>query len=424
MGLTSRWGIYHDDGSAPATGRQQDVKQALSVDAALSRVQSEAEVVAEGLVADKVTVASAAALGTVDATTFTGGLVGANFRPTWVEVAPDGGMPERVKKLVRGIAGFIEVDAPFTSLAVIGENYRSTVLGEAAQAAPTLPAPRFSDPKTWTHYGDSLTELGSPAALAALTGYTHHNAGISGNTAYQIAARAGATLYQVQIDAPAIPANGGSVAITGHAPAPMQMKHTATYPGELAGVPGYLKWENGVYRFYSQGDAPKPVAGWLTFTPGLYVKGRTGTAEGHSLIIGAGRNDLNLGIAVENTIVNIRKVIEASAATIPNYLVWEIPPWRTEPIGTTARTKYEAWNNALEAAFPGNFVRVAQWLRTEAAFTAIGMTPTDQDRADMAAGLTPLTFRRDNDGHLNADGNRAWAVYMKSEMEKRGWLYG
>lgn len=421
MGVTQKWGIYHDDGNQQALGRQQDIKQAASVDAALTRAQAESLEVAEELVADKATVAAAAALGTVDARSFAGGLVGANFRPTWVEVARDGGPTQRVRQVIRDAVGFIQVDAPFAGLALIGANFRASQLGAGGDA--TAPARRFSEPKHWAHYGDSLTQGGSPEALAELTGYTHVNAGISGNTAYQAAARAGGTLYQIKVQGEAIPASGGSVAITEHYPAPMPMGHNWRYPGELAGVPGYIQHDGQGFRFHSQGEA-KPGPGWLVFTPAVYPKGREGTEGGYSLIIGLGRNDLNLGISVENTICNIQKIIQASTATMPNFLIWEVPPWHNERLGSPAREKYEAFNKALEAAFPGRFVRVASFLRTEDAFNAAGITPTAQDRADMAAGLTPESFRRDRDGHLNAAGNKAWAVYMREEMRKRGWLYG
>lgn len=373
----------------------------------------------------RATVAAAAALGTVDARSFAGGLVGANFRPTWIEVARDGGMTERVKTLIKEAVGFTQVDAAFNSLGLIGANYRGTALTAAgAGSTPQQAQPTFSDPKTWTHYGDSLTQGGSPEALATLTGYTHLNGGISGNTSYQAAVRAGAILYQVKIQGGAIPASGGSVAITEHYPSPMPMAHTWEYPGDLAGVPGYIKRDdNGSFRFHSQGQAPKPVGGWQTFTPGLYAKGREGTAAGHSLIIGLGRNDLNLGLPLDQLITNIGRIIQASAAKIPNVLVWEIPPWRTEPTGSKAREKLDAWNTALEQAFPQNFVRPSSFLRTREAFSAVGASPTSQDAEEMGRGLTPASFRRDADGHFNDLGNKAWAIFMKTEMEKRGWLY-
>lgn len=423
MGVTQKWAIYHDDGNQQALGRQQDIKQAVSVDAALTRAQAESMEASQKLVADKATVAAAAALGSVDARSFAGGLVGANFRPTWIEVARDGGMTERVKTLIKEAAGFTQVDAAFSSLGLIGANYRGTALTAAgAGSTPQQAKPTFSEPKTWTHYGDSLTQGGSPEALATLTGYTHLNGGISGNTSYQAAVRAGAILYQVKIQGGAIPASGGSVAITEHYPAPMPMGHTWRYPGELAGVPGYIQHDGSKFRFHSQGEA-KPATGWLTFTPDIYPKGREGTVLGHSLIIGLGRNDLNLGLPLEQLITNIGRIIQASAAKIPNVLIWEIPPWKNEPKGSKAREKLDAWNTALEQAFPQNFVRPSSFLRTSEAFSAVGASPTAQDSEEMGRGLTPASFRRDADGHFNDLGNKAWAIFMKTEMEKRGWLY-
>lgn len=137
MGLTSIWGIYHDDGSAPATGRQQDVKQALSVDAALSRVQSEAEMTAKSAI----TAATAGLLLiAVDAPEPESYLVGSNFRGYTVVTR------RNFQDALESSGAVVEddvrilsiIDAPSREIYTHGPNYRAL--------PPTTPAPTSTTP--------------------------------------------------------------------------------------------------------------------------------------------------------------------------------------------------------------------------------------------------------------------------------------
>lgn len=354
----------------------------------------------------------------VDSKQFRGGVVGGNYRSSWMTFDANGDPSEsflsKVSNTNKNATAY--VDARENRAHIVGANYRSSVVYVKYDK-------KFSDKKVWTHYGDSLTRGGSPEALAGLTGYKHWNGGISGNISAQVAIRSGGAEYFVKVDGNRIPSSGGSVRILSHYPVNIAMAHSWLYLGSLDGVNGHIQYDGSNYNFTSAEGSGKAVSGWVRFIPSPNNIGPAGTMYGHSLIIGVGRNDLNTGVGVDTVICNIRKVIESSSADILNYLIWEIPPWKHEVNGTEHRRKYEEYNNRIANAFPGNFVRVAEFLRTEEAFSVTSTTMTDEDRSDIAKGLTPKSFRRDNDGHFNDAGNRAWAYFMKKQISDRGWLY-
>lgn len=309
---------------------------------------------------------------------------------------------------------------------MVGANYRGTPIGAGAGAGG--PASASSPVDKWVHYGDSLTDWGSPEALAQKTGYLHVNAGHASDTSAQIAMRAGAFEYQVKLNGGQIPSSG-TVALIAHSPRSLTTGDGMKYPVVIAGVSGYISQANtGSVETFTR-DAPgTPVdaPGWQVVTmdgPTPTAKQTLGNKSGYSLIIGAGRNDLlqrQNGGNVESVIANIRKIIDANKANAKHVLIWDIPPWSFETVGTNSARYREEWNAAIASAFPEYFVSITDKLRTDAAFSAVGASKTRQDATDIANGLTPNTFRRDNAGHFNDLGNKAWAHFMYLEMQKRG----
>lgn len=309
---------------------------------------------------------------------------------------------------------------------MVGANYRGTPIG--AGAGTGAPASASSPVDKWVHYGDSLTDWGSPEALAQRTGYLHVNAGHASDTSAQIAMRAGSFEYQVKLTGNQIPSSG-SVAILAHSPTDLTTGDGLKYPVVIAGVSGYISRSGASASTTFTRDTPGSAVdapGWQVVTmdgPTPTAKQTLGNKSGYSLIIGAGRNDLlqrQSGGNVESVIANIRKIIDANKANAKHVLIWDIPPWSFETKGTNSARYREEWNAAIAAAFPEYFVSITDKLRTDAAFTAVGATKTPQDITDINNGLTPNTFRRDTAGHFNDLGNRAWAHFMHLEMQKRG----
>lgn len=461
MALTANHRIYSPELTDAARARDQMRQMANSVEAALnaqgasqeaSLARASEAVVADSrrLVQEELGRSQAALTGRLEANeeavkglssktpvTLLAGVfgtytVGANYRGSKSleasDVAPvvsSLGIPSSGdRRLLGSVLGVVRV--PYA----VGENYRGTPVGSGASGGDAGPA--VSPVDRWVHYGDSLTDWGSPEALAALTGCVHVNAGHASDTSFQVAMRAGGFGYQVRVSGGVIPASG-RVELTGHAPQDITTGDSLKYPVTIAGVAGYIQRAGSSAPTVFVRDAagePVEAAGWVDVTvdgPAAMVKGRLGNAAGYSLIIGVGRNDLlkrQSGGNVSAVIANIRKIIEANAARVRHVLVWDIPPWSFETAGTNSARYRVEWNAAIATAFPEYFVSITDRLRTDEAFTVAGVSKTEQDVADIENGLTPSSFRRDNAGHFNDAGNRVWAHYMFLEMQKRGFIRG
>ena len=372
----------------------------------------------------RATVAALAAHGSFDSRAGVGGIFGANFRPTWVQIAEDGSPTPATMEILKTRLGYVSALSSQAGLHLIGDNYRGAPLG-AGGGDTTAPRMTASLPDRWVHYGDSLTHWGSTEALAALTGWEHVNAGYASNLSFQIAMRAGGWAIRVKLAGGTIPATG-NVAVEASAPSYLPQTDNYRHPVQIAGVNGYISryGDSGPILFTRSSPGEAVAApGWQTVTLDPVEpdpKQTLGNSRGYSMIIAMGRNDLLRGGHIENVLMNIRKTIGANAATAPSVLVWSIAPWSREPLGTANREKLDSWNAAIAAAFPEHFCDPCAYMRTPAAFTALGLTPTPQDTQDMAAGLTPTTFRSDAAGHFSEQGNRAWANFMFAEMKKRG----
>lgn len=328
----------------------------------------------------------------------------------------------------RRLLSFVLASSPAPH--TVGANFRGSPVGSgAAEPAGGI---EVAPVDKWVHYGDSLTHWGTPEALAAMTGYTHVNAGHASDTAAMVAIRAGGTTYEVKLQGGVIPA-AGSVSLVGQHPRDLTTGDGMQYPVVIAGVSGYIARSGAstpvTFTRNAPGE-PVPAEGWQLVTidgETPTVKGTLGNRAGYSLIIGVGRNDLiqrREGGNIASVLLNIRKIIEANKAQAKTVIVWDIPPWSFEGAGTNSARYREEWNAAIAAAFPEYFVSISDKLRTPAAFEAVGATMTEQDRADIAKGLTPGTFRRDSAGHFNETGNRAWAHFMLLAMRERGLIRG
>lgn len=306
------------------------------------------------------------------------------------------------------------VDAATAGPLFVGPDWRGAPMtgggATTAQASgPVLASGGFA------HFGDSLTALGTPQALAALTGLDHKNLGWSGQTSVQVAARAGGVRILAQVEGGVIPATG-SVNITSISPSPITANAWHGV-GTLAGVPGYLKdTGTGVTFTRTEGSTAVPAPGKVEFLS------ENAAYLGRHLVIGVGRNDIP-NIPPSAVVQNVRRIIDAQTCRVRSVVVWQIPPWPNEELGTAARTTYEAYNKALEAAFPEFWVPVADWLRTDAAATAAGVTWTQQDRDYIARGLTPPSLAVSATNlHFNAAGNKAWAARIHQHLTERNML--
>lgn len=270
-------------------------------------------------------------------------------------------------------------------------------------------------------WGDSITEMGVddgtdwPTMLALDLGVAVYNGGWQGQNAQQIAARQGGAKAQLAFPTDTIPASGAA---------------TVTVSAGANPVGGNVVAGRTRAGFISTPDGP--VSGtlgtdgttltWTRTTPGSDVSlGGAATwtpADGAQRremveIYWVGRNNVS---DTSGIVAAVTSMAAYQTAGPRRFLVLSVLPW-------DGQASEVATNKALAATFPEAYVPVAAWLRTTAAATAVGITFTGDDNSDIAAGLTPRSFRNSGDGvHLNNTGRRAVAYRIKQELITRGWI--
>lgn len=286
-----------------------------------------------------------------------------------------------------------------------------------------------SDPRKWVHIGDSFTAISSVVKdLSNLTGYEHINAGVSGDTSINAALRTGAVESQVSLEGNLIKESERSL-VTDFSPVNFIAQNSWKYAVKYSGVDGYLIniASSGITYFERKlpGDAigAEPLSDLLVDPDGEMDFLRKGPKNKYSMIIGLGRNDIDLSMRLDDLIGNINKIINLNSEENSRYLIWEIPPWADEPFNSESRQKVDEWNDALSNEFGQSFVRPIKSMmeNSDLTFDKAGVIPTAQDLANIENGIIPATFRKDTRGHLNDIGSRPWAYFMYQEMKKRGW---
>ncbi|MGH1978808.1 hypothetical protein [Rothia sp. L_38] len=310
------------------------------------------------------------------------------------------------------------------------EKIERIVPTETATAATSSAAASGSDPRKWSHYGDSFTASGLLAQeLEALTGYTHISAGVAGDTSMAGAFRAGALELEVGFENNLIPAEEPAlVTAMSIEPNPIAANYWH-YPCEVLGVNGYLMREYGVLETYFYRDSPgneihaDPMNA-VYLDPATPTNTLTeGTRGKYSLIVGFGRNDIDTRVTSEQTVQYIRDILETNTDTGARHLVWDVPPWVSEPIGSEARQPVDEINSLLEESFGEIFIKPVRWIieNPVEAFNAAKIGMTERDQTDIDNGVIPESFRIDDMGHFNEAGARAWAHAVYQEIKKRGW---
>ena len=273
----------------------------------------------------------------------------------------------------------------------------------------------------WIHFGDSHSDdvvLGAnhwTRVLAGLTGQAHDTRGWYNQRSFEIAARAGATLYPVTVTGGSIPASG-SVGVVGQREQQLAFGSYAglmsrTIPGWLAGRHGTLRNpDNGAGMTFTPDDnaaAPTSVAGTAWF------EGDATAGAGRILTIWIGANDRSRE-KPEALVELVREMI----ARVPHAraYVFGIFPGSNGTYATESR----AISDAYRRAFPDLYFDPLHALTQDQAATDAGIEFTAQDQTDIAAGIVPTSLRADG-VHLNANGARALARAVYRDAIARGW---
>lgn len=310
------------------------------------------------------------------------------------------------------------------------EKIERIVPTETATADTSSAAASGSDPRKWSLYGDSFTASGFLAQeLEALTGYVHISAGVAGDIAKSGAFRTGVLKLEVGVKDGVIPVDSPALIEKMNIdPNPIAASGW-DYPCEIAGITGHLRRGLGEEETYFYRDAPgsevvargmnpvnlDPVSPTDILTEG--IQGR------YSLIVGFGRNELDTGIDVSETAKYINDILNTNTAENVRQMVWDVPPWSYEPLGSEARRNLEVFNSYLADFFGDKFIRPTRWIleNPDEAFSKARVAMTAQDEADIEKSIIPESLRIDEWGHFNEAGARAWAHAVFQEMKKRGW---
>lgn len=276
--------------------------------------------------------------------------------------------------------------------------------------------------------GDSLTAAGHLAAkVAALTGRTVHNMGVGGETSPGIAARQGGMPYLMAPVGGSIPAAGGVDVTFKSAYGPSSwpllqgtgVRNTADNRavGTLAGVTGvltlirpaeavqYVHHANDRYVFTRLVDgAAVPVNKPMPF---YYLHGAN--RRGDIQVIWQGQN----GPDDDTTFAMFAAEIQYMSALDKRYLLMTAP-------GVT-HTGWTPMELRMLAAHGRRYMNVRRYL-IDHALTDLGMTPTAQDEADIAAGTVPTSLRTDAVHHTQ-QAQEAIAEFLEfPRLKEMGWV--
>jgi hypothetical protein len=304
---------------------------------------------------------------------------------------------------------------------------RNSLSSTSASSAPATGEPRRgSSRRKWVHFGDSFTRLSQVApACAAITGFRHMDASITGDNSLTAAIRSGSEPLRARIDGPNIPAQG-SVEILDLDPTGFRMLEDWEYKVEIQGVRGAIirdkPSKKTLFTREREGEAVD-VSGQVEILMDPGHAQATGTESFHlnySVVFALGRNDIDLGGSIDDLVKNIRTMIEKHPAADLRYVVTDIPAWQEEKNGTPQREKLDAWNGRLKQEFGDSFIETFRWLidHRKETFALAEQKMTDRDRAGEGDGVIPASLTLGDRGHLNRAGGKAWAAILVEELKR------
>lgn len=270
-------------------------------------------------------------------------------------------------------------------------------------------------------WGDSLTEGtgGSgttyPNTLEKLSGREVLNYGVYAEMASCIAARQGGNAMHAD-EAFTIPAACEPVEIklvneSGSPEMLMVFGDAGINPCSIGGVMGTMSinMENGVRSFTRSepGDEVTVESG----TPMLF-HAMLDKKDDDILVIFSGTNDYPDTESIQDVIAYQRAMLEYAGAE--NYVI----------IGMTKKKAMEEIveiNQILAKEYGEHFLDIREYLM-ENGLKDAGVTETEQDKADMAAGEIPSSLRTDEEGHGTSAFYRIIGEQLYKKMQELGYL--
>lgn len=256
-------------------------------------------------------------------------------------------------------------------------------------------------------------------------GYTVCNNGIGAQASGMVAARLGSndiyvTLYENQIRA-----TGESLVIALRCSTGQEANFNSWstqaekgVPCILCGVHGYLVRSQNTIKFIRSADGNA-----VTVKPKTKIDVLNKDTNEHMAVLWAGKNDMTLadGYQVNGVIGNMMGMVRALhhdyfiiiGETYDNNV-------STYGSGTTLRGYVDEINNWYRTHYLNNFIDIQNELVTNG-LTIAGITPTEQDTADIANGFIPSSLMQD-ETHPNATGREVIATIIYNWMIAKNWI--
>ncbi|MEZ0486151.1 hypothetical protein [Fibrella aquatica] len=300
----------------------------------------------------------------------------------------------------------------------------ATLLGTALLDSCIGTTTELIAPADIVAWGDSLTqgEGGTPypTQLATLlSGRTVKNFGITGQIAQQIAARQGGLPVTITVQ-------GNSFAGTSQVPITTISTQLISTPanGQVYTINGTVAGVPCVMTRSTTGNPPNrveiytiaPVTASTASVPAgtQFIPDEAVTNKSAVQLLWMGRNDTRLAGVVD-------PLIQASVnyLTAPRKaLVIGVLSGRNETATTTEGRTISSFNSMLATTYGDNYVVATP--PTDAEMMAIGYTPTDADKASIAAGTWPYDMYSDS-VHLKTAGYQIIANRVAAKLKAKNW---
>lgn len=309
---------------------------------------------------------------------------------------------------------------PFSTPKVWGEWSEFGASGGAeVSSTPTLPdpnAPLEADLSTITMWGDSLTHAGGVAQrLRDLApGVTVNNRGASGQNSAHISGRQGGNAPVMTTVTGVIPESGGVTIDTRTVNILVESGYPArSLTGYFAGVHGTLSVPSGstTHTFTrTSAGTPVDVSAGAAFWTDHAIEARRGAQ-----VIWMGRNNLGTALPTEY----LPKMIDFISPARKRVVVLSVTNSPDEGIGTERYELFQAVNEQLRVMAGECFLDVRRYM-IDHGLDAVGITPTTEDAAAVAADCIPPSLTSDGI-HFTGPAQSVIGDWLHSELSGLGW---
>ena len=255
----------------------------------------------------------------------------------------------------------------------------------------------YSNGASWPTADKWPTILDTLLPTATVTEY-----GLAGHTTDGTMLYVGAHKPRFNVPGGVIPADGTAVPIT--TAQVYNIPQGLSIGGTLAGVTGVLMydhWGGGGWTFRSlNGGTASGITGLHEFKS-LYA----GTWETSTAIIWLGRNDISNAYSgleedvVDHIVASTKKLVAELTPRVKQIMICGVTTRVSEETGHLNNAAVAEVNSRLREAFPEYFKSAQNYLRDEA-LADLGITPTAEDNAKIAAGTVPPSVM-DDDTHIS-----------------------